>query len=419
MREDKGWRSVRVFISSTFVDMQAERDHLVRFAFPRLREDLLQRRIHLSDVDLRWGVTSDQNSLEACKGIIDECTRFVCILGERYGWVPPGGDLSITAEEVRHSLSAASGGHQRQFFYFRDSEATKSIPEGYYGGYSEQDPQRADKLQRLKREIEDSGFVPQIYPARWDRNLNRFVDLERFGDLVYGDLMQSIVDEFGEKKPEPLDEFAKESSAMEAFTERHLDRFKRGGDHLDLSSRKPIFDEMMDFAEEDGAPNIFAVTGEPGSGKSALLSIFCQIYRETHPNELVIPHFIGAGFGSTDLSRTLQRLCHEVGAVVGDRPASPEEDIKDLAERFAGTLRESADRTRLVLIIDALDQLDDRNNAHVIGLDTSRPSVRGEGDRLVSTPSRSGLAPLQGRGRSKKRIKRAQSGGRAGHYREI
>lgn len=31
------WKTVRVFISSTFRDMQAERDHLVRFVFPRLR----------------------------------------------------------------------------------------------------------------------------------------------------------------------------------------------------------------------------------------------------------------------------------------------------------------------------------------------------------------------------------------------
>jgi hypothetical protein len=30
--------------------MQAERDHLVRFVFPKLRQKLLQRRIHLVDV---------------------------------------------------------------------------------------------------------------------------------------------------------------------------------------------------------------------------------------------------------------------------------------------------------------------------------------------------------------------------------
>ena len=64
------WKTVRVFISSTFRDMQAERDHLVRFVFPRLREQLLAQRIHLLDVDLRWGVTSEQDAYasEVCLG---------------------------------------------------------------------------------------------------------------------------------------------------------------------------------------------------------------------------------------------------------------------------------------------------------------------------------------------------------------
>ncbi len=32
-----GWQSVRVFLSSTFRDMHAERDHLVKVTFPALR----------------------------------------------------------------------------------------------------------------------------------------------------------------------------------------------------------------------------------------------------------------------------------------------------------------------------------------------------------------------------------------------
>ena len=50
----EAWRTVRVVISSTFGDMQAERDHLVRFVFPRLREELLKRRIHLVDAGPHW-----------------------------------------------------------------------------------------------------------------------------------------------------------------------------------------------------------------------------------------------------------------------------------------------------------------------------------------------------------------------------
>ena len=83
------WKTIRVFISSTFRDMQAERDHLVRFVFPHLREELLRNRIHLIDVDLRWGVTSDQDAVSICREVIDEChPRFMGMLGGRYGWIP-------------------------------------------------------------------------------------------------------------------------------------------------------------------------------------------------------------------------------------------------------------------------------------------------------------------------------------------
>jgi hypothetical protein len=47
--------NIRVFISSTFKDMHAEREHLVTIVFPELRERL---GLEFFDVDLRWGVKS-------------------------------------------------------------------------------------------------------------------------------------------------------------------------------------------------------------------------------------------------------------------------------------------------------------------------------------------------------------------------
>ena len=41
------WRARPVFISSTFKDMQAERDHLSRVVVPRLEERLRERRHQL------------------------------------------------------------------------------------------------------------------------------------------------------------------------------------------------------------------------------------------------------------------------------------------------------------------------------------------------------------------------------------
>lgn len=64
------WKTARVFISSTFVDMHAERDVLTRHVFPELRERCKKKRINVVEVDLRWGVTEEETqqnkSVEVC-----------------------------------------------------------------------------------------------------------------------------------------------------------------------------------------------------------------------------------------------------------------------------------------------------------------------------------------------------------------
>ncbi len=87
------WKEVNVFISSTFSNMRAERDHLVKVVFPELREKLERHRIHLMDIDLRWGVTREQAEnnevVEYCLDQVDACRPFfIGILGERWGWTP-------------------------------------------------------------------------------------------------------------------------------------------------------------------------------------------------------------------------------------------------------------------------------------------------------------------------------------------
>lgn len=56
---------VRVFISSTFCDMHAERDHLVTVVFPELRERCERLGLEFFDVDLRWGVP--EKTLNSCQ----------------------------------------------------------------------------------------------------------------------------------------------------------------------------------------------------------------------------------------------------------------------------------------------------------------------------------------------------------------
>ena len=53
-------QTVRVFVSSTFRDMHAECDHLVKTVFPALRERLDPYRVDLVDINFRWGIAEAQ-----------------------------------------------------------------------------------------------------------------------------------------------------------------------------------------------------------------------------------------------------------------------------------------------------------------------------------------------------------------------
>ncbi len=51
----KTLKTVRIFVSSIFRDMHVERDYLIKVVFPELQKHCAKRKLHLIDIDLRWG----------------------------------------------------------------------------------------------------------------------------------------------------------------------------------------------------------------------------------------------------------------------------------------------------------------------------------------------------------------------------
>lgn len=437
----EGWRDIRVFISSTFRDMQAERDHLVRYVFPRVREKLLQRRLRLVDVDLRWGVTADQDAFDLCMTEIKLCRpRFIAILGGRYGWVPPPrfiaaevmqsvleeklsadersaierlyergangarlrekpkmkaevdqynsdgavavaafqrvgvkeGATSITAAEVLHGALDELDRSLFRFFYFRDPAATSSVPGPFASTYREPpDSFGEPALATLKDRIAKSeGMVTIapgrnevrplpvfVYPAQWDDRTQRMIRLHEFGDRVERDLLASVDAELG-AEVEALDEFAAETAAMEAFVVTRTERYVVG-------TRKIAMEELTEHAAGDAEPALMVLVGEPGSGKSAMLGHFIGHYQRANPEHLLVSHFVGASAASTNVRQVLRRLWHELvrGAALPGDETIPDEWEK-LGEGFPSVLEKAAASKRVVLVIDAVNQLDPAYQAH-------------------------------------------------------
>ena len=198
-----GWKTVSVFVSSTFDDMHAERDYLVKEVFPRLREWCEQRRLRLVDVDLRWGVTeadatNNKRVVDVCLRRIDDCRPFfICLLGQRYGWIPRRQDVtaetsgayphiagalgaaSVTEMEIQHSTVA--GKHVSDaFFYLRDPSYLADLPsdpaqlrQRIYTDEAEEDAAlRKEKLRALREQkIPATGRPVRQYSVHWNAEL--------------------------------------------------------------------------------------------------------------------------------------------------------------------------------------------------------------------------------------------------------
>jgi hypothetical protein len=300
-------RVVRVFISSTFLDMHDERDELIKHIFPQLRKLCEERGVTWAEVDLRWGVTDEQRAegkvLPICLDEIERCRPyFIGILGERYGWVPkilpieliqryPWLNVSdsVTELEILHGALRNPGATQCAFFYFRDPFYAESHISEVRDRFLAESPLASAKLRSLKQRILQSKL-----PVR-----DNYPDPTTFGALLLEDSTRVINEHFPPlSAPGVVDRTAAEH---EAFAR------SRAQFYIGANKYFPRLDDVVAHG-----PALIVIEGESGSGKTALMANWALKYRLEHPDDLLIPHFIDSSPESTDWSGMLRRIMGEL-----------------------------------------------------------------------------------------------------------
>lgn len=127
-------RTFRVFVSSTFSDLKAERNALQDQVFPRLRELAAEHGCRFQAIDLRWGVSEqaslDQQAMNICLGEIARCQQisprpnFIVLLGDRYGWLPPPSQIPAAEyEKILQHIQDDGDAKLLEEWYFLDENA--------------------------------------------------------------------------------------------------------------------------------------------------------------------------------------------------------------------------------------------------------------------------------------------------------
>lgn len=325
MTANGSYQQLRVFVSSTFNDMQQERNVLLEKVFPLVCAHCRERKAEFIGVDLRWGVSEEQSrrgeTVSICMAEIDRCRPlFIGMIGERYGWIPEGSPVSVTEQEILYGALEAPAGTEA-FFYLRDPALT-----GELCGPFEPDPHQ----EALKRKIRESGF-----PV-----LDGYRDLDSFARQVCADLIGAV---------DRLTEATAILSPTEALRGDQLFLARRYA--ANTVERPKQLQALRALLEQGG---LTLLTGEPGAGKTALLAEWA-LENAAREDCYTFLYFIGsaADKGWELLARQLiEELCARFSLELPEA-----EDPEGLRRALYLVLHMAARKERIYLALDQLDAL--------------------------------------------------------------
>ncbi|XP_065072260.1 uncharacterized protein LOC135696706 [Rhopilema esculentum] len=384
LKNRKGWRTIRIFVSSTFKDFHQEREVLVKEVFPDLRLWCEQRKLRLVECDLRWGVPKDattEETIKICLSELDRCYEdntapfFLNLAGDRSGWIPTIDDLSrnlaaqygwvyglsVTEMEIVHGAFRKL--NPNALFMFR--KTINDLPETVKEDFIDTDPKCVQKVKTLKHVIQSQFPESRIYnydvkSVRNKGDVLEFCGLNDsrtgFGQKAYDFFLQRI-EELYPLDPSPEDPLQVQREAHETFLDSRSQC---------VLGRDGILEQMHSYVTSPAAPAApLLIIGTAGAGKSAVMAkAAADAVRLAKENKIplsngykkcrVFFHFVGATPGSTDLAFFLQRLTKEVKPDLKDIVS----DLESLIQ-LSGSLLSNPNTEPVILFIDAVNQLDE------------------------------------------------------------
>lgn len=266
---------------------------------------------------------------------------------------------SATELEIVRGALQVPDARQHVFGFFRQVEnrqdLLRDLPRDYLDLDEDEKPDHnaQQRLQELKERLEQAlpGNI-QTYQSSWT---GKGLSTDHIGALcvdAWWRLARAILKEIkGFEQVKPLD---KEIADHAAFG-RERARFFTG--------RARALEAIRAYVRDSDAHPV-ALWGASGSGKSALMARAAEQIRGELPGAELVVRFIGATPETSNARALLESLCHDISRRYGADQGSIPSDYKELVDEFPKRLALARADRPLVLLLDALDQLSDTDNAH-------------------------------------------------------
>ena len=346
-------REVRIFLSSTFSDMEAERSALVK-RFNKLKLEANRRNVSLSLLDLRWGVTDEEartgKVLSVCLNEIENSHPFfIGLLGSRYGYAPRMSEIGKNPDlEERYPWIREDIAHERsiteiemQYGVLRNQEGMDAA--FFINSMPDTSPDDNEKLTSLKSKIRHQQRFP----------VNDYTSIEDLCDQVEKAVMAL------------LDKYYSDADNTRLGRERSIQQAYMNSRHKFFVRKQEDFDRLNEFLRNE--ERHLVVTGTSGIGKSALIANWLkeQEKQEECPYNIIY-HFVGNTFGGNSHEEILQHLSDEIFDLYKgieeklDSNESPEEKT----QRY---MTEAIQKGKpMLIVIDGINQISERDNAKLL-----------------------------------------------------
>jgi len=308
---------------------------------------------------------------------------FIGMLGERYGWSPSDDGLtvrqenepesgkhirinnhelkekvrewneaeaSVTSMEIMLGVLENKAQQEYSYFYFRDKELTKKLfyeaiisePSTSESAFLEaEQSSKYQKLTALKERIRKKAGSWHVYINK-ENGSDTYNSVKEFGEQVRANL-KDIIDELFPEGAK-ISDIQRERNFHTAFARSRLESY---------IPNENVFQELdTHFLVDNPTPLI--ITGDMGSGKSALLANYVAHWKKANPQGFVIEHYAGAG-GESDASGVLLRVMREINGKFAVDEELPK-DTDDIYSKFAEWLLRIPRDEKYLLAVDGINQ---------------------------------------------------------------
>lgn len=320
----KNWKTIKIFVSSTFKDMDVERDALRNIVLPRLNEHFAPHKRNIQIIDLRHSVETDSRQtaderercvFNICMDEILSCKPyFIGLIGHRYGWIPDMNrvgareqlndilpddfplapdEISVTVYEFLNGLFNRHFANNRAIVFIRNKESYQDIEEQELSDYIDKG-REAEYVERFRNYLQQPNPQFQTHAYTLNPQNPRLEEVEQWCNAIYQELIQLISQNIEEEEQKEISPFVSE---QELFAHRMT---------IGFEGREREIEQCFHIWSKRNRLYINEI--ESGLGQTALL---CQLYTRLSekPENLCFFHAAQASAQGKQYSTVFYNWC--------------------------------------------------------------------------------------------------------------